>query len=59
MWLRGAASSERVTVSFDKKNDRTEVVVRHDRIPDLPTRERHRQGWEGCLDGLAAYAVSA
>src|SRR5581483_4849399 len=31
-------ASERVTVAFEPKNDATEVIVVHERIPDLATR---------------------
>jgi len=52
----GTTVAEIVTVLFEPRGDRTEVVVRHERIPDLATRDVHRQGWEGCLDGLDHYA---
>jgi len=45
---------ELVTVSFRKTKDcHTEVVVVHERIPDTVTRDRHEQGWFGCLKKLA------
>jgi uncharacterized protein YndB with AHSA1/START domain len=50
-----AAVSELVTVDFEQRGKGTEVVVRHERIPDEPTRDQHRQGWDGCLDGLDHY----
>lgn len=48
-------ASERVTVTFQRQGEATEVIVRHERIPDLSIRERHELGWEGCLDRLANY----
>jgi uncharacterized protein YndB with AHSA1/START domain len=49
-------ASERVTVSFEPRGvGATEVIVVHERIPDTSTRERHEQGWIGCLDGLVEY----
>lgn len=47
--------SERVTVRFDARGEATEVIVTHERIPNTATRDRHQQGWEGCLDGLVNY----
>jgi glutathione S-transferase len=49
-------TSERVTVSFDRRGRDTEVVVRHERIADAAARRQHEAGWVGCLDGLAAHA---
>lgn len=43
---------ERVAVSFEARDAGTLVVVNHERIADPATRERHEQGWIGCLDGL-------
>ena len=50
-----SAISEHVTVRFHEKGEGTEVVVVHERIADAATRKRHADGWEGCLDGLAAF----
>ncbi len=55
----GPGSRERVTVRFEPRGDGTEVVVVHEHIPDEPTRDRHEQGWVGCLDGLAEYLAHA
>jgi uncharacterized protein YndB with AHSA1/START domain len=48
-------SSERVTVQFEPHGDVPEVIVTHELIPDEPLRDRHQQGWVGCLEGLAEY----
>ncbi|MCA9690976.1 MAG: SRPBCC domain-containing protein [Myxococcales bacterium] len=44
----------RVTVRFEPRERGTEVIVIHERLADAASRERHRLGWRGCLDGLAA-----
>ncbi|HEY3743875.1 MAG TPA: SRPBCC domain-containing protein [Bryobacteraceae bacterium] len=57
-WRAGeeAQSLERVTVQFEATDaGMTEVIVTHERIPGRTLLERHKMGWEGCLDGLAAY----
>jgi uncharacterized protein YndB with AHSA1/START domain len=46
---------ERVTVRFERRGPHTEVIVTHERIRDVTDRERHEQGWAGCLQGLDAY----
>ena len=48
--------SEHVTVRFERRGDRTEVVVILERIGDERTRDVHERGWRDCLDGLAALA---
>ena len=55
----GPARFERVTVTFEPRDGGTEVVVVHERIPDALTRDRHEQGWHGCLDGLAEFVRGA
>jgi uncharacterized protein YndB with AHSA1/START domain len=47
--------SERVSVTFEANGPNTEVTVTHERIPGIPVRDIHEQGWHGCLDGLAEY----
>jgi uncharacterized protein YndB with AHSA1/START domain len=52
--LETSSEEELVTVSFEpRSNGQTEVTVLHERIPDIPTRARHQQGWVGCLEKLA------
>jgi uncharacterized protein YndB with AHSA1/START domain len=56
-WRVGAATgpAERVTVRFEPHASGTEVLITHERIPNQSLRERHAQGWSGCLDGLVEY----
>lgn len=56
-WRLGTADgpSERVLVTFEPHGAGTEVTVTHERIPGIPVRDVHEQGWRGCLDGLAEY----
>lgn len=53
--VEGQPSIERVAVQFESCPEGTLVVVRHERISDATLRDRHEQGWHGCLDGLSAY----
>jgi uncharacterized protein YndB with AHSA1/START domain len=43
-----------VTVEFLERGPSTEVVLRHERLADSTDRDRHREGWIGCLDKLSA-----
>ena len=47
--------AECVTVRFEPADNVTEVIITHTRIPDRTTRDRHEQGWLGCLSGLVEY----
>jgi uncharacterized protein YndB with AHSA1/START domain len=47
--------TERVTVQFKPRGNATEVIVTHEGIPTVPIRQRHEQGWQACLGGLADY----
>ncbi len=53
-WHLGSETApvERVTVRFQSLPAGTEVIVIHERIPDVRTRAGHEQGWQGCLEGL-------
>ena len=52
-WQLEGGLSERVAVTFTARSQGTEVAVTHERIPDPTVRDRHEQGWIGCLDKLA------
>jgi uncharacterized protein YndB with AHSA1/START domain len=55
----GPGAESRVTVRFEPRGDVTEVIVRHEGIAGEAVRSQHQQGWQGCLDGLAAYLTLA
>src|SRR5450755_4477433 len=46
--------ASRVSVRFEACDQSTEVIVMHERIDSEATRADHEQGWNGCLDNLAA-----
>ncbi|HXB55419.1 MAG TPA: SRPBCC domain-containing protein [Vicinamibacteria bacterium] len=56
-WRLESASQppERVHVRFEPHANGTEVIVVHQRILDPSVRDRHREGWHGCLEGLAEH----
>jgi len=48
----GAPADTLVTIEFTPKGDSTEVTITHDRFADLETRNKHSEGWTGCLERL-------
>jgi uncharacterized protein YndB with AHSA1/START domain len=44
-----------VTVEFKPAGDGTEVLLTHQRFADAEARDKHNQGWNGCLDRLGRY----
>lgn len=50
----GPGHESLVTVEFRDRDGSTEVIVTHERLPDAESRERHSQGWTGCIDQLVA-----
>jgi uncharacterized protein YndB with AHSA1/START domain len=44
-----------VTVEFKPSGPGTEVLVTHQRFFDSDARDRHSQGWNGCLDRLGRF----
>jgi uncharacterized protein YndB with AHSA1/START domain len=43
-----------VTVEFHDRGGSTEVVLRHEALPNKDRRDKHEVGWNGCLDKLAS-----
>ena len=41
-----------VTVEFYEKGPETEVMLTHELFPDTETRDKHNEGWTGCLARL-------
>ena len=41
-----------VTVEFHERGNATEVVLTHERFANAEERDRHQQGWTGCLARL-------
>lgn len=51
----GPDAESRVVVRFEAREGATEVVVRHEGIPNESMRAEHEAGWHGCLDGLVTH----
>jgi uncharacterized protein YndB with AHSA1/START domain len=44
-----------VTVEFRDLGPSTEITLTHEQLPSVEERDKHSQGWNGCLDSLAQY----
>ncbi|PCH82518.1 MAG: hypothetical protein COB90_00080 [Hyphomicrobiales bacterium] len=51
--------SEKVSVRFEKHEIGTELVLKHERIPDENIKSSHLKGWFGCFDGLLEHLEDA
>jgi uncharacterized protein YndB with AHSA1/START domain len=47
-----SAGESTVTVEFNDRGESTEVVLRHEGLPNEKERADHEQGWNGCLEKL-------
>lgn len=52
-WEGSDAAETLVTVELHARGEETELVLRHERFPSAQERDRHREGWGGCLEKLA------
>jgi len=54
-WEGGEVTDTLVTVDFETVGDSTKVTLLHENFPTKEAAEKHTQGWNGCLEGLANY----
>ena len=52
-WEGPERHESRVTVEFLDKEDGTEVRLLHENLQDAEVMQRHKAGWQGCLEKLA------
>jgi len=41
-----------VTVEFNEQGNDTEVILTHELFNDIPQRDKHGEGWIGCMNNL-------
>jgi uncharacterized protein YndB with AHSA1/START domain len=44
-----------VTIEFLDRGPSTEILLTHEQLPSAEDRQKHEQGWNGCLAQLAQY----
>ena len=55
-WENDPNNSESlVTIEFRDLGAATEILLSHELLPNSEERGKHEQGWNGCLEQLAAY----
>lgn len=60
-WERGGSERDHestVTVSFRGEGERTTLVLEHSNLPSAESRDRHREGWIGCLQNLSTRGLA-
>lgn len=54
-WEAGPGPGETlVTIELHDEGGRTRLVLTHERFPNAEARDKHDQGWAGCLANLAS-----
>lgn len=53
----GSGHETLVTVEFRNRDGETELVLTHEQFPDAETRDKHNEGWSGCLERLRKVAA--
>jgi len=48
----GDSGDTLVTVEFFERDGGTEIVLKHELLPNQAARADHAGGWEGCLDAI-------
>jgi len=54
-WEDGSMSGSLVTVEFGDLGSATELLLTHECFPSTEWRDKHGQGWSGCLGRLQGY----
>jgi uncharacterized protein YndB with AHSA1/START domain len=51
-WEGGPASDTLVTVDFNPDGEATKVTITHEKFVSTEDRDKHNEGWNGCLNRL-------
>ena len=51
-WDGSAAPDTLVTIDFNAIGNSTEVVMTHEKLPTMESRDQHEKGWIGCMSKL-------
>ncbi len=53
-WISKQGSQMLVTIELSESDGKTTLLLTHEQIPDIATRDAHEEGWMGCLNRLNA-----
>ena len=51
-WNSSLVQDTLVTVTFQEVGENTEITLTHDLFPNKEVRDKHEDGWTGCLNNL-------
>jgi uncharacterized protein YndB with AHSA1/START domain len=51
-WENGPAADTLVTVDFTPDGEATKVTITHEQFTNTEDRDKHNEGWNGCLNRL-------
>ncbi len=51
-WNSISVKDTLVTITFSEIGNETGVIINHDLLPSKESRDKHKQGWIGCLNNL-------
>jgi len=54
-WSHRDIGDTLVTLEFRDLGGQTELVLTHERFPNIEERDGHSQGWNGCFDRLEKF----
>ena len=54
-WETNETKDTIITIDLDEKDGATEMRFVHERFADAETRDKHNEGWTGCLARLQDY----
>ena len=57
-WEEGVFRNSEVKVEFTEKNQGTQVQLTHYLLPDNESRNKHSDGWVGCLEKMDQFLKS-
>ncbi len=55
VWRTMPERESQVTLTFRPDDDGTVLILTHEQFFDEPARDRHHEGWSGCLERLERY----
>jgi uncharacterized protein YndB with AHSA1/START domain len=58
-WENGPAADTLVTVDFTPDGEATKVTITHEQFTNTEDRDKHNEGWNGCLNRLQRTLTTA